>query len=93
MELHRIRLAGQPQTAADQRQGADDPHPAAQLPLAAVHPLVQMPPFERQRVLRPQPLDVDQHRLPLAEQEVLQGGEREEVFLGDHGALRASRAR
>jgi hypothetical protein len=83
MELHRVRLAAQPQAEIAQRKPAGDPQIAPGLPYPAVHPLMEMLPFHRERIFRPHPFEMDQRRLPLAEKQVLQGREGEEVVFGE----------
>ncbi len=45
--------------------------------------LVKMPAFDGQSVLGPEALDVDQGALPLAEEQVLEGGDRQEVVFSE----------
>lgn len=46
-----------------------------------MRPAVQQPSFDGQPVLHPEPLNVNERALPLAEDEVLQGRQRYEVVL------------
>jgi len=46
---------------------------------------VQVPPLDRQAVLGPKLLDVYERALPLAKQQVLQGGNGQKVVFGVHG--------
>lgn len=47
-----------------------------------VSPAVQDVPLGREPIVRPRPLDVDERALPLAEQQVLQGAEGDEIVVG-----------
>ena len=46
---------------------------------------MQMLPLDRKPVLGPLLLDVDERALPLTEQQVLEGRNREQVVFGEHG--------
>ena len=52
-------------------------------------PFVEHPPLGCQPVLFPNLLDVDEPPLPLAEHQVLEAREGEDVVFGVHGSLKA----
>ena len=64
--------------------------PGGRLP--AVGLLVQDVPLGGEAILRPEPLDVDQRALPLAVEQVLEGGDRQEIGLAVRHGLRPSRS-
>jgi hypothetical protein len=59
---------------------------AARLQGAVVGALVKMSSLHRKPVLRPHPLDMDERALPLAEEQMLESGDREELVLGKRAA-------
>jgi hypothetical protein len=87
VELDDVRLSREAEPEAAQRQAADDPEVPSGFGLSAVRPLVEMGTLDGQRVVHPDPLEVDESALALTEEQVLEGGEREEVVFGKHFQL------
>lgn len=48
---------------------------------ALIRAFVQVPTLRGENVLGPEPLDVDERALPLAVEQVLEGGDREKIFV------------
>jgi hypothetical protein len=82
VELDHVCYSVQPQDQGPQSQTAHYPQIAARLISRLMDALVQGTPLGRQPVLLPHPFKMDQGALPLAEEQVLQGGEREKVGFG-----------
>ena len=79
VEFDDVRLADEAQPQRPQRQIPRDAHIAANFVPGGMDMVVSQPPFGRETVLAPGLFDVDQRALPLAIQQVLQGGKGQEV--------------
>ena len=91
VKLDDVGLAGEPVAEATERKRPGDPEIAAGFLNTAVRLLMKMPAFDGQRILYPHLLQMDQRALPLAKQQVLESGKREEVVFGEHWSHRISR--
>lgn len=74
MELDSIRLPDQPQTQGPKCHPPRDPQVATGLPGSLVYATVEVTALDRKSVVRPYLLDMDERALPLAEEQVLEGG-------------------
>lgn len=83
-ELHDIRFSKEPQPEGSEREGPADTEVSRDLGFPAIGLFMQMPALDGERVLGPEPLDVDQRALSRAEQEVLQGADGKKIFFGEH---------
>lgn len=83
-KLNHVGLADESQRERPQRQAASDPQIALAIARFLMGLAMQMLPLNRQPVLGPLLLDVDERALPLTKQQVLEGGDREEIVFGEH---------
>jgi hypothetical protein len=88
VEFHHVRSPYQTQPQRVERQAADAAHSAARLDSRAslIGAAVQVGPLYGQRVVGPLLLDMDQDRLTLTEDQMLERGEGEETLLVEHPA-------
>ena len=85
VQLDQIGDADQAQGRGAQRHAGDAAHALALLLRRLVHPVVREASLGGQRILGPDPLDVNQRALPRAIQPVLQRGDGDEVVFVGHG--------
>ena len=84
MELHHVGLSGQPQGKGSDRHRKFGPDPLPCFMALDVNPVVHDSAFCREPVFGPFPLHMNEGALPLAEQDVLKPGEREQVGFRIH---------
>ena len=74
VEFYHVRFADQAQSQRAQEEAAGDAHVSPGLGTLFVDALVQLLALHRAAIFAPLLLDVNQRALPLAEEQVLQGG-------------------
>lgn len=84
VKLDDVGFSGEPEPEAAQGKRPGDPEIAPGFLDSAVRLLVEVTALDGQRIFHPDLLQMDQSALPLAEQQVLQGGKREEVVFAEH---------
>jgi hypothetical protein len=75
-EFHDVSLSGESQSVTHKRQTACDLDPRSCFIGAVVSPMMKDGTLNGKSVLRPNPLQMDERTLALAEEEMLEGGER-----------------
>src|ERR1700732_903412 len=83
MELDEIGLPAEAQPKAVKAKAAGDLEARARLRFPGIGPFVQVPALDCERILDPHLLEMDQGALPLAEQQVLERRERQQVVFRD----------
>jgi len=88
VEFHHVGLADQPVAIGADFESAGDPQAGAVFfaPARVVHHAVQSPALGRKPIVRPDTFQMHQRRTARAEDEVLQGGDRQELVVGEHGS-------
>jgi hypothetical protein len=79
MKLHNIRLPDQPKSERPQRHSTFYANISPGFPACVINPLVHNPSLSGKQVFVPHSLNMDQGALPFAEEQVLQGGQRDKV--------------
>jgi hypothetical protein len=89
VELDDISFPRQAEPQGPQQQPACDPNIAPRFGARPgfVDAIVQVLPLDRERIVRPQSLDMDQGTLPFAEQQVLQGRKLQQLIFLIHELL------
>ena len=91
MELDHVGHAAQSEPPLPDPEPAHDARVEPRLRPRLVNPLVQDAALSCQPVLGPELFDMYEGKLPLAEREVLQGGDGNQFSFGIHGANRSER--
>lgn len=83
-ELDHVGSAGQPKSTRPQGQRTHGEKISAEVVLTAVRPAVHVGPLHRQPIVHPGLFLVDQSALPFAEEQMLQGTQRQQLILAVH---------
>ncbi len=83
VKLHDIGTAGDAQSERTQRDGACNAQSPARFTRSGIRALMQARALDREAIVGPLPLQVDQGALPFAENEMLQGGDRLQIVFSE----------